>query len=171
MRFALQAPQQNLEVYVEKLYESGCDDALIGIGSQGYISLDFLRTASSPYEAISTAIFDVKRVISTCILLEVGPDLVGLTDVAKIFDCSRQNIRKLIVTPEPNAPHPVYTGTPSIWHLADILLWLKNAKSYQVDDTLIEVASISMAINTASNWQKLEPKLQKNLQVLVAMQG
>ncbi|MEY3305541.1 MAG: hypothetical protein ACK59J_08505 [Pseudanabaena sp.] len=53
-----------------KLYENGCDDALIGIGSKGYIALNFIRESSSPYEAVFSVITDVKKVISQAKLIQ-----------------------------------------------------------------------------------------------------
>ena len=92
---------------------------------------------------------------------------INLTDAAKILGCTRQNIRKLIITNEAKAPLPVYEGTPSIWHLAEILIWLREVKKYVIDDALIEVAKINMNINLANSWQKLEPNLQEDIKTLV----
>ncbi|CAN1209772.1 DNA-binding protein [Tumidithrix helvetica PCC 7403] len=80
LKFNLQNFQADPNDYVEKLYESGCDDSLIGVGKKGCIALNFVRAASSAYKAISRAISDVKRVIPHATLIEVTPDLVGLTD-------------------------------------------------------------------------------------------
>ena len=74
LKFNLQNSQADPEYHVEKLYEGGCEDALIGIGKKGYISLNFIREASSAYEAVSSAIIDVKRVIPYATLIEATPD-------------------------------------------------------------------------------------------------
>jgi hypothetical protein len=97
LKFNLQNPHDNPSIYIESLYKGGCDDALIGVGKKGYISLNFIREASSAYEAISSAIVDVKKVLPCATLVEATPDFVGLTDAAKILGCTRQNIRKLII--------------------------------------------------------------------------
>jgi hypothetical protein len=101
-------------------------------------------------------------------LIEATPDFVGLTDTAKILGCTRQNIRNILVNSESRYPLPVYEGTPSIWHLAEILIWLKEEKSYLIDDVLLEVAKTNMDINIARGWKKLEPALQENIMTLVA---
>lgn len=168
LKFNLQNPHIDPDIYVEALYSGGCDDALIGVGEKGYISLNFIREASSAYEAISSAIADVKRVIPYASLIEAAPDYVGLTDVAKILGCTRQNIRKLIVTSDPRSPLPVYEGTPSIWHLAEILVWLREAKTYSIDGSLMEIAKTNMDVNIAKSWQKLEPTSQENIKALVS---
>ncbi|WP_310422962.1 DNA-binding protein [Chamaesiphon sp. VAR_48_metabat_135_sub] len=153
--------------YIEQLYESGCDDALIGIGKQGYIALEFIRSAASAFDAVSTAIVDVKKVIPNASLIEATPDFVGLTDTAKILGCTRQNIRNLIFNDDTRSPSPVYEGTPSIWHLAEILTWLREAKTYSIDDSLLEVAIVNMEFNIARKWRNVEPDLQENIRALV----
>jgi hypothetical protein len=167
LKFNLQHSLVDPSVYVEQLYENGCDDALIGIGAKGYIALDFIREASSAYAAVSSAITDVKNVIPQANLIEATPDFVGLTDAAKILGCSRQNIRNLLVKDQSKSPLPVYEGTPSIWHLADILIWLREEKTYSIDDSLLEIAKINMNFNVARSWQKVAPDLQANIKALV----
>jgi hypothetical protein len=167
LKFNLHNPQNDPEDYVEKLYANGCDDALIGVGKKGHISLNFIREASSAYEAISSAITDVKRVLPYATLIEATPDFVGLTDAAKFLGCTRQNIRNLMVKSEGKSPLPVYEGTPSIWHLAEILTWLREDKTYSIDDSLLEIAKINMNFNIARSWQKVEPVLQDSIKALV----
>jgi hypothetical protein len=85
LKFSLLNSQADPNEYVEQLYENGCDDALIGVGNQGYIALNFIREASSVYEAISRAITDVKRVIPHATMIEATTDSVRLTDKAEII--------------------------------------------------------------------------------------
>jgi hypothetical protein len=68
LSFNLQDSQIDPNDYIEQLHENGCDDALIGIGKKGCIVLNFIREASSAYEAISSAISD-KKVIPHAILV------------------------------------------------------------------------------------------------------
>jgi len=70
LKFNFQNPQIDPNDYSEQLHESSCDDALIGIGKNGCIALNFVREASSACEAISSAISDVKKVIPHAILIE-----------------------------------------------------------------------------------------------------
>jgi hypothetical protein len=69
LKFNFQDPQAEPNNYVEQLYESGCDDALIGGGKKGCIALNFIRESSSAYAAISSAITDVKKVIPHALLI------------------------------------------------------------------------------------------------------
>ncbi len=168
LKFNLSDSQINPEELIEQLYTGGCDDALIGVGKQGYIAMDFIREATTAFEAVSTAIIDVKRIIPNASLIEATPDFVGLTDAAKFLGCTRQNIRNLIFKDHSSSPLPVYEGTPSIWHLAEILIWLKEDKTYEIDDILLEISQINMDFNIARSWQKIAPNLQENIRSLVA---
>lgn len=167
LKFTLRNSDIDPDIYVEKLYESGCDDALIGIGKKGYISLNFTRESTSAVEAISNAVSDVRKVIPQACLIEASPDLVGITDVAEILDCSRQNVRKLILNQSQLSPPAVYEGAQDIWHLADILDWLIKYKAYQIDESLIEIAKANENLNIAQKLSKLDPELQENFKTLV----
>ena len=83
LKFSLQNAQANPQEYVEPLGKAGCDDALIGIGQGGRIALSFTRESISAYEAVSSAIKDIRTVLPNAKLVEVVPDLVGLTEVAR----------------------------------------------------------------------------------------
>jgi hypothetical protein len=168
LKFNFQDAHTDPNSYIEQLYEGGCDDALIGVGKQGSIALDFIRESPSAFEAISGAIATVKKVIPNATLIEASPDFVGLTDIAEIIGCTRQNIRNVILNNQTRSPSPVYEGTPSIWHLSEVLIWLKEDKSYLINDSLLEVSMINMNFNIARNWRKIEPTLQENIKALVA---
>jgi hypothetical protein len=168
LKFNLPDARIDPDRYVDRLYESGCDDALIGVGKQGCIALEFIRSASSAFDAIASAIVDVKKAIPEASLIEATPDFVGLTDTAKIIGCTRQNIRNLIFNGDAKSPSPVYEGTPSIWHLAEILTWLRDDKTYAIDESLLEIAQTNMEFNIARKWRAIEPDIQENIRALIA---
>ena len=58
-------------------------------------------------------------------------------------------------------------STPSIWHLAEILTWIREAKTYSIDGSLLEVAIVNMEFNVAREWRKIAPDLQDNIRDLV----
>lgn len=92
LTFNLEDPQADPGDFIEKLYEGGCDDALIGVGNKGYVALNFIREASSRKEAICSAINDVKKVIPSATLIEEPSDFICLSDAAQIRECTQQNI-------------------------------------------------------------------------------
>lgn len=46
-----------------RLSNAGCDDALVGTGRPGYVSLDFTRDAASAAQAIEGAVQAVRRAL------------------------------------------------------------------------------------------------------------
>jgi len=149
LKYNLPASESDMDELVERLGEAGCDDALIGIGLPGRIALEFAREADTAFDAISSAVADVKGTAPKAKLIEATPDLVGLTDVADLVGCSRQNIRKIMLASGGRFPPPVHDGKSALWHLSSVLVWLKESKSYQVEDDLLEVASINRQFNVA----------------------
>ncbi|MEZ2229564.1 helix-turn-helix transcriptional regulator [Microcoleus sp.] len=152
--------------FIDRLYEGGCDDALIGVGNKEYVALNFIREASSAYEAISTAINDVKRVVPGASLIEAAPDFVGLTDAAKILGYTQQHMTNLTLENDSKFPIPVYEGAHSVWHLAEILIWLRENQTHSIDDTLLDIAQTNMNINIARGWQKIPPDTQESIKAL-----
>jgi hypothetical protein len=142
LTFSLPDVQEDPERYLDALYEAGCDDALIGTGQPGSIALEFVREAKSAAAAVNSAIANVKDAIPGAELIEVKPDLVGLTDVAEILQCSRQNIRKYMVG-YVDFPKPVYTGTASLWHLWE----LASFKKFNFPQTIAELSRTTFEIN------------------------
>lgn len=145
--YALSDTDENIDSYVDRLYENGCDDALIGIGVTGEIALDFIRESASAYDAINSALENVSRVIPHAQLIEATPDLASTSDIAKVLGYSRQNIRNLIENHKSSFPLPVHKGNPSLWHLCNVLAWFKERNHLKIDDALIDVATINMQLN------------------------
>lgn len=150
LKFDLPNHETDPEQFVNALYESGCDDASVGIGQKGRIALNFIRQSESGLEAIISAISNVKAAIPGVKLIEATPDLVGLTDIADILGFSRQNMRKIAVTNKSEFPTPVHDGNVSLWHLFKVLKWLKASRNYKIDDVLIEISKTNMQVNLAS---------------------
>lgn len=156
LKFALPDTEADPAVYEDALFEAGCDDAMLGLGINGRIGLDFAREASSSDEAMSSAIEQVKRAIPEAKLVEATPDLVGLTDVADIIGCSRQNMRKVFVSKisQRNLPTPVHSGRVDLWHLYDVLNYLKSKERYAIQDSLLETSMSCMLLNTAKQMRE-----------------
>jgi hypothetical protein len=143
---------------VERLGAAGCTDALIGTGNAGCISLEFIREAASAKDAMESARRDVEGVIPSARLIEAAPDLVGVTDVAEIMGVSRQNIRKLLERHAASAPAPVHAGSPALWHLSDMLSWLRAQLDYQYPQTKLEVAYVAERINLQTELARQETR-------------
>ncbi|ELR97525.1 hypothetical protein [Gloeocapsa sp. PCC 73106] len=89
LKFKLPTSTTNPDIYVDTLYESGCDDAIIGTGKRGFIALDFIREASSPYDAMSSAIKDIRKAIPEAEIVGASPNFYCGIDVVKLLGCFR----------------------------------------------------------------------------------
>jgi hypothetical protein len=147
LKYRLGNPGEDAEKYLEALAQSGCEDAVVGVGQNGRIALNFIREGKSALEAIASAISDVQNAIPEAKLVEATPDHVGITDIAKLFGFSRQYMRKLIQAKGASFPEPVHEGKPSLWHLTDILAWFREYESRDIQTEVFEVSRITMQLN------------------------
>lgn len=155
LTFSLPEAGDDPEQYLDALYEAGCDDALIGTGQTGSIALEFVREAESAIEAIQSGIANVKLAIPGAELNEAKPDLVGLTDMAELLNCSRQNVRKYLVK-YPDFPKPAHTGTATLWHLWDVAKFEK----INFSTTIIELSKTTYKVNFEIQQQHYDKMLE-----------
>ena len=146
--FKLVANQDSNE-YLDVLFENGCDDATISTGQLGMLSLSFTREAISAAEAVESAINDVKKAIPSAKLVEATPDIVSISEISSILGHSRQYTRKLFNSDTSSLPAPIHIGNPSIWHLSEILDWLKSLgkQENKINENLFELSHITRQIN------------------------
>lgn len=146
---------ENVDAMLERLAESGCDDAMVGVGQPGRLALTFVREAPSAREAIESALRDVRTAVPSARLIEATPDLVGLTDVAEIIGVSRQNMRKLMLSHMYSFPAPIHEGSTSLWHLADVLIWLQARGNYAIGQDIVDLARVAMSVNVSRAHQRI----------------
>lgn len=60
----------DVDALIEQLGEAGCNDALVGVGQPGRITLEFTRQAQDEEAARASALADVSRAIPDAKLLE-----------------------------------------------------------------------------------------------------
>ena len=70
LKFNLKSAQQDGAHYLEPLAQAGCDDAVVGIGQLGRISLNFIRQAETEQAAITSALDAIQQSIPGATLLE-----------------------------------------------------------------------------------------------------
>jgi predicted DNA-binding transcriptional regulator AlpA len=167
LKYQLADDDRDADALVERLGEAGCDDALVGIGQPGRLALDFTRDVADAATAVHSALADLRSAVPSAKLIEVAPDLVGLTDVADIVGVSRQNMRKLMLAYPGSFPAPMHEGSASIWHLADVLAWLQAKGSYSLDKEVLDVARVALQVNVAKEGRRLSRSASKELQALV----
>jgi predicted DNA-binding transcriptional regulator AlpA len=167
LKYRLPADEADMDALAEKLGEAGCTDALLGIGIPGRLALEFTREADSAMAAIRSALADVKAALPSATLVEAEPDFVGLTDVADLMNVTRQAMRKLMLAHH-DFPLPVHEGNASLWHLADVLAWLKDRKGYEPDQSLRETAAATLEVNMAKEVKRHVSKAARDLERLIA---
>ena len=167
LRFALGKHDADPNLFVDKLFEEGCDDALVGLGRLGHIALDFAREAPTADDAVLSALADVQRAIPEAKLVEATPDLVGLTDIANLLGFSRQYMRKLAVKKGTGFPLPIHEGKPAIWHLSTVLAWFSDSKSRDFDEALLEIARVNMQCNLIKEGVGLDRSMSDRFKTLI----
>lgn len=167
LKFSLPNNDLKEEQYLESLYNHGCDDALIGLGKKGRIALNFIRESESAHEAIFSAITNVKKAIPKATLIEATPDFVGLTEVAQMLSFTRQNMRKIMERYIDEFPLPVYDGTLSIWHLFNILEWIKKKDLYEIKNSLLDISKTNMIININKSIYNFDLHLPEKISLLI----
>jgi hypothetical protein len=155
LRFRLPDPHADPEQHLDALADAGCEDATAGVGQPGRIALDFARESGSALEAVVSAVHAVRAAIPGVELVEASPDLVGLTDVAALFGCSRQNMRKLMTSHPDTFPPAVHEGAAALWHLRQVLEWFGRTQKRQLDAAVVDVAEATMMLNIANATQRL----------------
>lgn len=107
LKFRFNDPQQDGACYLEPLAEAGCDDALIGIGQRGRISLNFIREAETEQAAIASAMQAIQGTIPDLTLLATS----SLTDSTeqKVDNTTWYNLHRRHQTPY-DAPSIEHTG-------------------------------------------------------------
>jgi len=143
----LQRLNQEVE---DRLYEAGCDDALLG-QRDGTVFLDFDREAESLEAAIVTAIRDVRRAKTSAVVTRVEPDdLVSQAEIARRLGQSRESVRKYVlgVRGPGGFPAPVagVKGTSALWRWSEVARWLTSANL--LDRTAVDDAELIAAVNS-----------------------
>ena len=133
----------------DALFESGCDDALLG-RRDGVYFLDFDREAKSFVEAIRTAIRDVQQAKIGASVVRIEPDdFVTAAEIARRVSQSRESIWKYIRGERGSGgfPPPASNATKHspLWKWSEVAGWLKEAGL--VEPAVAEQAQAIAAVN------------------------
>ena len=147
LHFRLGATGPLDDAELDQLYEAGCDDAAVGLGSPGHVALAFCREGASAMEAVQEAARQVLSALPDVELVEAAPDLGGLSDVAELVEVSRQNLRKLMLNHPADFPAPTHAGSTLLWNMAEVLHWLEQRGGYSLAPGLLETTRATWATN------------------------
>ena len=163
LTFALPEDSGNPETYLDTLYEAGCDDALVGTGMSGSIALNFSRTAKSAENAIRQAVQDVQQAIPYAELIELKPDLVGISDMAALLECSRQNVRRMAMAENSTFPGPSVSGSVPLWHFYEVANWLLKNFRVKIKPRAEDVEVAKIAYRKNLDVQRMRYQMLVNL--------
>lgn len=157
--FALPDGGGKAEAYLDALFEAGCDDATIGLAVPGRIALAFSREATSADAAIKSAIQAVCKAVPGARLIEAGPDLVNLAEIADVVGFSRQNMQKYATgkirqIEAPFAP-PVVSGAPSLYRLYEVCQWLRRHTDISLGQHICDLSLQTARLNMKLQQQRL----------------
>lgn len=156
LHYGLPAQSTDPEVYLDALFEMGCDDALIGAGRLGTLALDFTREAESANAALRSAMQNVADAIPGARLIAAAPDLVNLSEMTRLMEksevasISRQAMRKYAYGEVKKVTQPfplssVFTESP-LWHVDEVLGWLMCNGKVEREDRARHLQEISRSV-------------------------
>jgi hypothetical protein len=112
---------------LDALYESGCDDALIGV-RDGVAYAEFCREADSFEQAALSAIRDVESAGIGAKVEHIEPDeLVTMSEIARRLGMTREGVRKRVAGLRGPGGFPPPAGSLTqrspLWHWTDVVRW------------------------------------------------
>lgn len=136
------------ESVVNGLFESGCDDALVG-SADGVQFLDFDRDAASLGDAVLSAVADVERVDGVQVVRVADAGLASMADIAARTGRTREGVRLLVsgARGPGGFPPPVTDprGRYRLWRWADVERWF--GRELGEDVSLAREGRLVTAIN------------------------
>ena len=136
------------ESVVNGLFESGCDDALVG-SADGVQFLDFDRDAASLGEAVLSAVADAERVDGVQVVRVADAGLASMADIAARTGRTREGVRLLVsgARGPGRFPPPVTDprGRYRLWRWADVERWF--GRELGEDVSLAREGRLVTAIN------------------------
>jgi hypothetical protein len=133
----------------DRLFEAGCDDALLGI-LDGTPFLDFSREAPSLEKAVLSAIRDVVQAGFEVVRVEPD-DLVSAAEIARRSGRSRESIRQLRTAQRGRGgfPAPVagVKGRTQIWRWSEVADWLAKQRETRIAPETAAAARTIATVN------------------------
>lgn len=157
------------DVYAEKLFEAGCDDATISL-QKGLLVLEFEREANSFEDALQSAIYDVRT--SGATIERIEPDhLVNASDIAIRSGITRAAVSLYACGKRGEGfPAPVarVTTDSPLWDWAEVAEWLGRESRLSQDvvhEALVIREANRVIVETHGRSPEIEEPFRKALAV------
>jgi hypothetical protein len=134
--------------FLGMLASVGCMEVTAVMCEGRAVVLEFERVARSAERAILPVLEQVYRAVPELRFVEVAPDLVCLREAAVHAGCSRQNLRARALR-EPGFPLAAHGGNPELFHLADVLQWIRRTGRRAPAAAVLDLAVTARQINLA----------------------
>ena len=134
----VEGPDLQSDVLIDRVFEAGCDDALIG-RSDGIQYADFDRDADTFEEAILRAIAELESIEGIRVSRLAGAGLISMADIATRTGRTRESARLLINGERgPGGFPPPVTDPRSryrLWRTDEVDCWFRNDLGAGLGDT------------------------------------
>ena len=144
-------PDLQDDMFIDRLFEAGCDDAAIG-RSDGIQYVDFDREAASLDEAVLSAVRDVEHVDGVSVVRVADAGLVSMTDIASRIGRTRESVRLLITGARGPGGFPAPVTDPRsryrLWRWSDVTHWITTqlGEAGLPDDRFLTVLNASLEL-------------------------
>ena len=166
-------PDVQSNAVIDALYESGCDDALIG-RTDGIQYVEFDREASGVVEAVLSAVADIERVDGVKVVRIADAGLVSMADIAARTGRTREGVRLLVTGARgPGGFPPPVTdprGRYRLWRWSDVERWLAASlgeETAAVEDHALAAINASLELRHHGHW--LDAGRQTSLRALAGL--
>ena len=173
----VEGPDLQSDTAIEALFESGCDDALVG-RTDGVQYLDFDREAPSPETAILSAIADVERLPDVEVIRLAGGGLVSMADIASHTGRTRESIRLLVTNERGPGRFPAPVTDPRtryrLWRWSEVRRWFEaNYVDEPVprDDAAYDqvAAAINASLELRHYYRSVQPEQRARINQFIGL--
>ena len=162
------------ESVIDRLFESGCDDALVG-STDGVQFIDFDRDAATLDEAVLSAVANVEQVDGVRVLRVAGAGLVSIADIANRTGRAREGVRLLVA----GARGPGYFPPPvtdpraryRLWRWGDVERWFRAELGEEISGAQDEhlLSAINACLELRQQRRSLDSGRRRRLRVLAGL--
>ena len=162
------------ESVIDRLFEAGCDDALVG-STDGVQFIDFDRDAASLDAAVLSAVADVEQVSGVQVVRLAGAGLVSIADIAARIGRTRESVRLFVsgARGPGNFPAPVThpRARYRLWRWADVDRWLERQVGEDALETREEhlLSAINACLELRQEGRRLDAGARDRLQTLAGL--
>ena len=166
-------PDVQNEALVDALFESGCDDGLVG-RAEGVQYIEFDRDAAHLDEAILSAVADVETVPGVMVARIADAGLVSMAAIATRIGRTREGVRLLVAGARgPGGFPPPVTDPRSryrLWRWSEVERWVATHFGKEVGSFDAEVlTAINASLELRRHGHRLHPNRQTMLRELAGL--